>query len=137
ATGTLNATASVSSDTPDVDNFNNTATVTTHVNPVTADLAVGLTAAPNPALVGGSLTYSIFVTNNGPNSTAGVAVNTILPSSVGIVSVTPSQGTFSIAGNVVVCSFGALANHGQAGATITVIPGAQGIITAMVALACP
>jgi uncharacterized repeat protein (TIGR01451 family) len=56
------------------------------------DLAITQTATPNPATAGGDVTYTINVTNNGPN-TLSVAINDLLPrTSVTFVSCTPGPG---------------------------------------------
>src|SRR5262249_10511784 len=85
---------------------------------------------PDPVLVGGTLIYSLSVTNKGPSLASGVVVSNVLPSSVGIVAVNPSQGFYNIYGNVVVCSFGNLVNGARATATIGVVPNLEGTISA-------
>lgn len=44
-----------------------------------ADLAIVKTSTPNPAAVGGNLTYVITVTNNGPLAATGVIITDTLP----------------------------------------------------------
>src|SRR5207245_1838000 len=84
AAATYVSTASIRSDTTDLQLFNNTATTTSRVIPPTSDLAVGLTGSPNPVFLGGTLTYTVSVTNNGPSTATGVIVSNSLPASVGI-----------------------------------------------------
>ena len=122
------ATAAVSD--PDYDLSNNSVTLTSHINPPTADLAVSISAAPNPVLVGGTLTYSILVTNNGPSTASSVVVSNNLAASVAITSASPSQGTFTISGNTVIFNIGALSPGAIATAIITGIPSALGQVTA-------
>ena len=130
-TGVIYSTASVTSLEPEIDPSDNSATVATVVNPPASDLAVGLAAAPNPALVGGVLTYSVSVTNFGPVAASGVTVATVLPPSVGYISGLPSQGYVTLQpGNVAVCNFGALGVNRRATATLQVVPGTQGTVTA-------
>ena len=130
---TIYSTANVSSEQPDFNEANNTAVTRSIVTPAQADLAVGLSAAPNPALVGGTLTYTVSVTNNGPSSASSVAVTNVLPTSTHIQSVTVSQGTTTTLGNVILWSLtNKLAMGASATATITVTPTAQGQITATV-----
>ena len=128
--GLLTATASVTSNGPENDPANNTVTVTSHVNPPFADLAVGLLDAPDPITVGQTLTYSVSVTNRGPSAASFVTVTNTLPVSVGILDATPSQGFITISGNVVVCNFGTISNSGIATATINVVPILEGTILA-------
>jgi uncharacterized repeat protein (TIGR01451 family) len=129
--GTLTSTASAAAlSDPDPDLSNNSVTITSHINPLTSDMAVSMAGSPNPVLVGGTLTYTISVTNNGPSDATGVVASNALPASVALTSATPSQGTTTIVGNAVLFNFGSISVGGAATATITVIPSAQGLITA-------
>jgi uncharacterized repeat protein (TIGR01451 family) len=128
--GFVSSSASVSSEQPDFNPDNNTVTVFSHVNPPTADLLVGLVGAPDPNVVGGLLTYTATVTNNGPSSASGVVLTNVLPSSVIIRSALVSQGSVNILGNIVLCNLGGLTNGGVATATIQVTPTASGLLTA-------
>jgi uncharacterized repeat protein (TIGR01451 family) len=128
--GLLITTATVTSQNTDFDLSNNSVTVTSHVNPPFADLAVGLLGLPNPVLVDQTLTYTVSVTNRGPSPASFVTVTNTLPVSVGILDATPSQGFVTISGNVVVCNFGTIPNSGVATATINVAPILEGTIVA-------
>ena len=52
--------------------------ISTNVVP-SADLALAVTAAPDPLLVGGNLTYTMIVTNNGPSPATNVTIRNTLP----------------------------------------------------------
>jgi uncharacterized repeat protein (TIGR01451 family) len=131
--GKMFSTATVSSEQPDFNLANNSATVQTLVNPPTADLAVGIAAVPNPVLIGGTLTYTVSLTNNGPSPATLITVTNVLPDSVQIKSITVSGGTTSILGDVVLWTLPSLAAGVPAFATITVIPTTVGLITATAA----
>jgi LruC domain-containing protein/uncharacterized repeat protein (TIGR01451 family) len=60
-----------------------------------ADLAVDKQATPNPVLAGENLTYSIVVTNNGPNTAVDAVLTDVLHGDLTLVSATPSIGSFS------------------------------------------
>ncbi|MBI3611201.1 MAG: DUF11 domain-containing protein, partial [Nitrospirae bacterium] len=83
-----------------------------------ADLSITKTDSPDPVAVGSSLTYTITVTNNGPDTATGVTMNDALPSGVTYVSATPTQGSCS-GTTTVTCSLGTLAK--AAGAIVTIV----------------
>jgi len=63
--------------------------------PTSADVSITKTAAPNPVAVGGTLTYTLIVQNNGPATAIGVVVTDVLPSTVTLLSASASSGTCS------------------------------------------
>ncbi len=127
--GDWTSTATVTSDQTDYNLLNNSATVVNHVLPLTADLAVNLSAAPSAPLVGEPLTYTVTVVNNGPSAASGVVLSNVLPSITALSSVTVSQGSAISYGNTVVCGFGSLVNGASATATIVAATLADGAAT--------
>jgi uncharacterized repeat protein (TIGR01451 family) len=115
----FNDTASVTSSTPDPNTNNNSATVNGTVvnNTPPADLAVTNTAVTT-STEGSNITYTIQVTNNGPNSANGVVLTDRLGANLKYISATTSQGTFTQSGSTVTFSIGTI-NNGQT-VTITV-----------------
>jgi len=79
--GTLSNTGTVSGNEPDPNAANNSATKATTITP-SADLSISKTRTPPTVLPGGNVTYSIFVTNNGPSVATNVVVTDTLPSGV-------------------------------------------------------
>ena len=57
------------------------------------DLRLTMTAEPDPTVVGGTITYSLAVSNIGPDLATNVIVTDILPAGVTLTSVTPSVGS--------------------------------------------
>jgi uncharacterized repeat protein (TIGR01451 family) len=86
---------------------------------VGSDLAITKADAPDPVAVGGSLTYTLTVTNNGPDPSTDSSVTDTLPPGVTFVSATPSQGACSEAAGTVSCTLGSLALG--ASATIQIV----------------
>ncbi|MDX1582793.1 MAG: IPTL-CTERM sorting domain-containing protein [Thermoanaerobaculia bacterium] len=127
--GDITNTANVSANESDPNTANNSASETTTVSAPQADLSITKTDSPDPVTSGSTLTYTLQVTNNGPDSAAGVVVTDTLPSSVTFQSVTPSQGTCSQSGRTVTCDLGTLANGANATITIEVTPTESGTIT--------
>ncbi|MBC8535831.1 DUF7507 domain-containing protein [Feifania hominis] len=78
AAGTISNTAVVSSPTPDPDPTNNEDTVIVPVN-TSADLAVTKSGAPNPVNRGELLTYTVTVTNNGPDPAVDAVLTDAVP----------------------------------------------------------
>jgi uncharacterized repeat protein (TIGR01451 family) len=71
------------------------------------DLAITKTGAPNPATVGNQITWTMIVTNNGPNGATGVTVADPVPAGTTFVSVATSQGTCT-GGAAVSCQLGSM-----------------------------
>ncbi len=128
--GTITSTATVTSVDPELNPADNSAMAVTVVFGPVSDLAVSLAEAPNPTIVGGPLTYTVTVTNNGPATATGVVLSNTLPASVLVNSATSSQGSVFPAGNTVLANIGTLINGGSATVTINVTPLAAGTIYA-------
>jgi uncharacterized repeat protein (TIGR01451 family) len=85
-------------------------------------------ASPNPVPVGGAVTYTITVTNNGPSTATGVTMTDTLPVGVSFVSVSPGQPTCVQAAGTVTCGLGTLANGASATVTIVAIVNVSGTL---------
>jgi uncharacterized repeat protein (TIGR01451 family) len=107
------------------------------VPPAGADLTITKSGAPNPVVSGNRLTYTIAVTNNGPQDATGVTVTDALPGSLHFNSVSPSQGTCTRStatnpqpkGGTVTCSVGNLANGANASIAIVATTTTPGMLT--------
>ena len=128
--GVLTCSASVSSEQPDFNPENNNVTLFSHINPPTADLSVGLSAAPSSLFIGGNVAFSATVTNKGPSAASGVMVTNVIPAGFVLLGETVSQGNVIVYGNVVVCSMGSLASGAAATITINASAVTQGSFTA-------
>jgi uncharacterized repeat protein (TIGR01451 family) len=85
-----------------------------------ADLALQKSDSPDPVAAGGTLTYTIFVTNAGPNPAVNVIVTDDLPTGLDFVSATASAGSCDHKGRKVTCNLGTVANPGPPTANLTV-----------------
>ena len=116
--GTFINSASVTATETDQDPSNNAATMTTVVTVQTRNADVSVTQIGSPATValgtiGVNVTYTLTVTNNGPQSATGVMLSDPLPAGMTFVSAVPSQG--SCTGTAIVtCALGVMANGGSA-----------------------
>ena len=91
--------------------------------PPQADLAVIQSDSPDPVTEGSNLTYTLTVTNNGPDQATGVVLSDTLPEGVSFLSTAPSQGTCSESAGVISCAVGTLAANSSATVTIVVSVG--------------
>ena len=110
ATTALENSAVVQSTDPDPNLANNTAVITTAIK--TADLSVTKTDTPDPVVAGEQITYTLNVTNAGPDDATNVTLVDTLPAGVSFVSSAPGSPTCAAMGSEVTCDLGALANSG-------------------------
>ena len=96
-----------------------------------ADLAITKMDSPDPAHVGQNLTYTIVVTNRGPDKAVGVSVTDQLPKNAGYGSTTTTQGSCTLkpSKTAVVCTVGTMASGGSITITLVVKPTSKGTIT--------
>ncbi|MBI4261667.1 MAG: DUF11 domain-containing protein, partial [Actinobacteria bacterium] len=83
-----------------------------------ADLGIAKAASAARVKAKGPLTYTIEVKNAGPREAIGVSVTDRLPSGVGFVGASSSEGSCAESGGVVSCDLGTLAQG--AGTTVTI-----------------
>jgi uncharacterized repeat protein (TIGR01451 family) len=96
----------------------------------TADLALTKSDAPDPVEAGSNLTYTIQVSNAGPDAATNVTVVDTLPGGqTDFVSHTPSQGTCTRTADTVTCNLGTLSSGAGATVTIVVRPKKAGTIS--------
>jgi uncharacterized repeat protein (TIGR01451 family) len=86
--------ASVKSITADPDLTNNNTAFTLNGNNVNeADLDIKKTVSPNPSKVGDTVTYTIAVTNNGPDDAQNTSVSDTPPAGLTILTTNPTPST--------------------------------------------
>jgi uncharacterized repeat protein (TIGR01451 family) len=83
------------------------------------DLRVSATPSEAGAVVGQTVAHTITVSNAGAGAAAAATVTEDWSGGFSFVTVTPSSGTCSVAGNGVTCDVGALAPGAQATVTVT------------------
>jgi uncharacterized repeat protein (TIGR01451 family) len=93
-----------------------------------ADLAIAKVDSADPVRAGRNLTYTLTVTNNGPNPATGVTVTDTLPSGLSARSSSASQGSCS-GTTTVTCAIGDLASGASATVTIVVRPSSAGTLS--------
>jgi uncharacterized repeat protein (TIGR01451 family) len=94
-----------------------------------ADLALTASASSSALSVTQNLTYTVTLSNYGPQDATNVVLTEALPSSVSFMSVTSNQGTCTEAQLLVMCNMSKLVSGDSLVATMTVVPTATGTIT--------
>jgi uncharacterized repeat protein (TIGR01451 family) len=93
-----------------------------------ADLAVTMTDSPDPVSKGGTLTYTIVVTNQGLETATDVQLTDTLSRDVRFVSVTSTAGSCSQSGGTVNCTLGDIPTGGSVTVTIDVTTKKRGTV---------
>ncbi|WP_055490075.1 DUF11 domain-containing protein [Streptomyces sp. TP-A0356] len=109
-------TVVVQGNDPDPTPGNNKATATVPISVPSADLQVSK-AGPTSARVGDQVTYTITVTNNGPDASTGWTVTDTLPP--GLLNPKTTTPGCTIVGGVLTCTGGPLANGASTTITLT------------------
>jgi uncharacterized repeat protein (TIGR01451 family) len=130
AGGAIVNSATASSDTPDPNPANNTATVSTAA-PL-ADLVVTKTVSAPTAPVGANVTFTIGVHNAGPSNATNVKVGDLLPAGLAFVSATPAAGAYNAGTGV--WSIPALANGASTSLALVATVTAAGSATNVAAV---
>lgn len=95
-------------------------------------LSLSLSAAPEPAVVGSNLVYSITVSNYGAVPVTGVIITNLLAPDVCVISA--SDMTYVRNGDALTLDFGAVTNGASVAAELTVMPTKPGLLTNSVRL---
>jgi uncharacterized repeat protein (TIGR01451 family) len=136
--GTVTNSAGVSSSSADPDggDTSDPAPPVT-LAPASADLSIAKTTTSQSAPVGGTLTYTITVTNAGPSTATGVVVTDTLPAGLQLISATPSQGTCS-GTTTVTCNLGTINNGSTATISLqTLVTATSGTISNSASVTSP
>jgi uncharacterized repeat protein (TIGR01451 family) len=95
-----------------------------------SDLSVAKTDSADPVTVGSQFSYTITVTNSGPEAATGVLLEDTIPNEVDYVSATPSQGTCELQGSKKVnCQLGNLASNANATVELRVTAAREGTVS--------
>lgn len=124
--GILTNTATIAGGEVDFNTLNNTATTVTSVSP--ADISILITDSPDPVILGGDLTYTMTVTNDGPAIATDVTVTNQIPGGTVFVDADSTQGTCSVLTGTLTCALGSLNAGASATITLIVTPSNEGIV---------
>jgi len=119
--GNVDNTVTVSSDSPDPDESDNTDSESTLVVVFSTDLAITKVDDEDPVAVGDEILYTLTARNNGPNDAAGVIVTDEVPEGTAFVSAVPSQGECSEDAGTVTCDLGVLVSRLEATVELTLL----------------
>jgi uncharacterized repeat protein (TIGR01451 family) len=105
--------------------------------PGSTDLALTKSDSPDPVTVGGTLTYTIQVKNQGGNDATSVVVTDRLPNDVDFLSASASSGTCQHHAHTVTCSLGTVLTGATATVTIQGRPTKAGTISNTASVTSP
>ncbi len=127
--GAVINTATATSDTTDPNTTNSTASVSVTITAVVqgADLSVVKTASNTAPTVGTNVTFTIQVTNLGPNAAVNARVTDLLPAGLTFQSATPSVGTYNQTTGL--WTIGTLNNGANATLTVVATAATAGTVT--------
>jgi len=102
-----------------------------------SDIAVSVASSPDPVVTGKRLTYTITITNNGPDTATGVSMTDLLPSGVVLISTNASQGSCYDSADTVSCDIGNVGNGENVTVSIVVTaPETAGPISNTTVISC-
>jgi uncharacterized repeat protein (TIGR01451 family) len=101
----------------------------TITQPAGADVAITKSASTNTVYAGQHVDYVITVTNSGPDAATGVQVADALSAGGSIVTLSPSQGTFSATNDSFTWTVGTLAPNASATINVFVAMNSVGFVT--------
>ena len=93
-----------------------------------ADLSAAISGTPNPLVMGGNMTYSVTITNNGPNPAHDIVLTNPLPAGATLVSANTATGS-CVGVATLTCTLGELNPGGKTLVTIVVTPTVTGAMT--------
>jgi uncharacterized repeat protein (TIGR01451 family) len=105
----------------------------------TADLAIGQSVSPPLVNLNNNVTFTVNVTNLGPNTANNVVVTSTLPDGLTFVFAGASQGTWTVNNGVITCALATLNSGATATINIQATPTVAGSLTntAVVSSATP
>ncbi|MDD2358181.1 MAG: hypothetical protein PHX13_09760, partial [Thiovulaceae bacterium] len=107
-----------------------TKTITINVTAPSADLALTNTDSPDPVITNSSLTYTLGVTNNGPQTATSLTLTDTLPAGVTYLNASGTGWSCSQSSGTVTCTNSSLASGASSNVTITLTsPSTAGTIT--------
>ena len=125
-----NATVDCTSNDPDTGNNSATEDTFVYIWVPSSDISVIKSDDPDPAEAWQILTYTITVTNNGPDQAAGVMLTDTPPNEVDFVSANTTRGSCTEAAGTVTCDIGFIPAGDEVVVTIEVeVSDASEIIT--------
>jgi uncharacterized repeat protein (TIGR01451 family) len=125
--GALTNSISVGASGLDLVPGNNSTRATTTAR-LTTDVLLAQAASTNIALVGQQVTYTLNLTNRGPNAATNVRLTDPVPANATFVSVANTAGSCSNVAGTVFCEFGSMAINGNARVTLVLEANASGSI---------
>ena len=98
----------------------------TQVSTPSADLAITLTNVATGIFAGDTTTIGLTVTNRGPNAAAGIILSNTLPASFDLLSVSPTNASYTFTNGNLAWNIGSLLSGGATQMLVSVRPNSGG-----------
>ncbi|GEM_PF-3258825 len=128
-TNTITNTADVANSELDPTPNNNAPSVETYVNTPAADLSISKLTEPLQVVVDRPLTYTLVISNGGPETAPEVTLVYTLPANLDFNAITSTQGNCGVVNGLITCALDSLAKDGVITVTVLVTPTMPGVIT--------
>ncbi len=123
-TGTVTNLAAATANELESDSSNNSAAQETLFG--IADVGVSITDSPDPVTAGQPVTFTVVLTNLGPDAATGASLDFYVDNSYFVVGGSVSQGTLAQYGNYFGCAFGTVPANNSATLTVSAVPTSVG-----------
>jgi uncharacterized repeat protein (TIGR01451 family) len=115
--GTITNTAFATTTSSETNIGNNSASASATISPM-ADLSIAKTSSADSIPAGGSLTYTLTVTNLGPSTSTQAVITDTLPTGLTLIA-SSTVGASCVGNSVITCTFGSIAPGADASVMLT------------------
>lgn len=102
-----------------------------------SDLGISIAGPATRTLVNDWTTFTLTATNEGPGNVSNVLLTSTLPTNLFLISVQPTNQSFSVSNNNLLFNLGTMTNHSSVELQVTVQPATKGIFPISASIKSP